>query len=65
MTRVLGQIDDATARALVLHFGLTRSWMTPRQLDVERIAYRRMKPQHGGWNQALWLVVQDTWWRAQ
>ena len=22
MTRVLGQIDDATARALVLHFGL-------------------------------------------
>lgn len=51
---------DATAAPVV-----TRSWMTPRQLDVERITHRRMKPQHGGWNQALWLVVQDTWWRAQ
>lgn len=50
---------DATASPVV-----TRSWMTPRQLDVERTTYRRMKPQHGGWNQALWLVLQDTWRRA-
>lgn len=50
---------DATAAPVV-----TRSWKTPRHIDVERIAFRRMKPQHGGWDQALWLAVQDAWWRG-
>lgn len=37
------------------------NWMTPDALDRERWRYRRFKPQHGGWNQWLWIALQAEW----
>lgn len=39
-------------------------WMTPGALDRERIRWRRWKPNHGGWNQPLWIRLQAAWQRA-
>ena len=40
------------------------TWLTPDELDRERLHWRRWKPQRGGWNQGLWIVLQDEWRRA-
>lgn len=40
------------------------NWLTPDELDRERLRWRRWKPQRGGWNQGLWVEVQDEWRRA-
>lgn len=37
------------------------NWMTPAQVDQERVRWRRWKPQRGGWNQSLWIRVQEQW----
>ena len=38
--------------------------MTPNELDRERWRFRGMKNQRGGWNQSLWIEVQDKWRRV-
>lgn len=40
------------------------TWLTPAALDLERMRWRRFKPQHGGWNQHLWIALSDEWRRA-
>lgn len=40
------------------------TWLTPAELDREKLRWRRHKGQHGGWDQALWVRVQDEWRRA-
>lgn len=40
------------------------TWLTPAELDREKLRWRRHKGQHGGWDQALWVVLQDEWRRA-
>lgn len=40
-------------------------WMSPDELDREHWRWTRWKPQKGGWDQALWLVMQEEWRRSQ
>ena len=35
--------------------------MTPDQLDQERWIYRGWKQQRGGWNQELWILINEIW----
>ena len=44
--------------------GLRNNWRTPGELDRERMRYRSMKPQRGGWRQSLWIVLQEEWRRT-
>lgn len=39
-------------------------WLTPAELDREHWRWRGMRRQKGGWDQALWVRVQDEWRRA-
>lgn len=39
-------------------------WLTPSELDREKWRWRGMRPQRGGWNQPLWIVLQETWRQA-
>lgn len=39
-------------------------WLSPEQLDLEKLRWRRQKPQHGGFDTALWVTLQDEWRRA-
>lgn len=55
-----GEYHDA-GKCLCGHGGAGMSWMTPDALDRERWRWRRWKPQHGGWNQRLWVAVQEQW----
>lgn len=40
------------------------SWLTPSELDREHWRWRGMRPQKGGWDQPLWIVVRETWRKA-
>lgn len=40
------------------------TWLTPSELDREHWRWSRMKPNHGGWDQAFWIGLQDEWRRA-
>jgi hypothetical protein len=37
------------------------TWLTPDELDREKWRWRGMRPQHGGWDQERWIVIQDEW----
>lgn len=37
------------------------TWLTPDELDREKWRWRRQRPQRGGWDQALWVLVQEAW----
>lgn len=39
-------------------------WFSPAALDREHWRWRGMRRQKGGWDQALWVRVQDEWRRA-
>lgn len=40
------------------------TWLTPDEIDRERWRWRQWKRQHGGWDQPLWIVLQDQWWAS-
>lgn len=40
------------------------TWLTPDALDREKWRWRDMNPQHGGWDQSLWVALQEVWRRA-
>lgn len=40
------------------------TWLTPAQVDRERMLWRRWRPQRGGWNQMLWIGLQERWRQA-
>lgn len=40
------------------------SYLTPSELDLEHWRWVRWKPQHGGWDQPLWVRMQDDWRQA-
>lgn len=37
------------------------TWLTPAELDQEAYRWRRMKPNHGGWDQPRWVLIQEVW----
>lgn len=37
------------------------TWLTPDALDREKLRWTRWKPQHGDFDQALWVELQETW----
>lgn len=39
-------------------------WLSPNELDRENFRWTRWKPQHGGWVQSLWIVLQEDWRKA-
>lgn len=41
-----------------------RRWLTPAELDLEHWRWVRWKPQRGGFDRALWVVLQEEWRRA-
>ena len=40
-----------------------RDWLTPSALDLEHWRWHGMKPQRGGWDQPLWVLLQKRWAR--
>lgn len=40
------------------------AWFSPDALDREHWRWTRWKPQRGGWNQRLWVILQEQWQRA-
>jgi hypothetical protein len=40
------------------------TWLTPSELDLHNWQFRGFKPQKGGWDQWLWIRLQDDWRRA-
>ena len=36
-------------------------WFSPDALDREHWRWTRWKPQHGGWDQEMWVRLQETW----